>query len=228
MHSSKKECEIRAPLEPTSNVTVVITSFNRSDLLLRTLNSFFKFNTYPIKEVIITEDSGVAHANNTIKAAYPHLTYIDGTKRIGQVLSIDRAYARVTTPYVFHLEEDWEFYKPDFIQKSLEILEKLPNVSLVICEAHGRYQPQIKDKRLARNINPAWGYYSFNPGLRRISDYKKVCPGGFGNYTVFRPHRPVKSEKKINDLFRKNGYVMGILNEPQGHLKHIGIGRHVE
>jgi len=40
-----------------NDVSLVITSCGRFDLLERTLDSFFKYNTYPIKEVIITEDS---------------------------------------------------------------------------------------------------------------------------------------------------------------------------
>ena len=38
-------------------VSLVITSCGRFDLLKRTLDSFFEKNTYPIKEIIITEDS---------------------------------------------------------------------------------------------------------------------------------------------------------------------------
>ena len=38
-------------------VTLVITSAGRFDLLKETLDSFFEYNTYPIKKIIITEDS---------------------------------------------------------------------------------------------------------------------------------------------------------------------------
>ena len=40
-----------------NDVSLVITSCGRFDLLERTLDSFFEYNTYPIKKVIITEDS---------------------------------------------------------------------------------------------------------------------------------------------------------------------------
>ena len=39
------------------DVSLVITSCGRFDLLEKTLDSFFRYNTYPIKKVIITEDS---------------------------------------------------------------------------------------------------------------------------------------------------------------------------
>jgi hypothetical protein len=38
-------------------VTLVITSCNRIDLLKKTIASFERFNTYPIKKAIIIEDS---------------------------------------------------------------------------------------------------------------------------------------------------------------------------
>ena len=38
------------------DVSLVVTSCGRFDLLERTLDSFFKYNTYPIKEVIITRN----------------------------------------------------------------------------------------------------------------------------------------------------------------------------
>ena len=41
-----------------SNITLVLTSCGRFELLKRTLETFIRFNTYPLKQIIITEDSG--------------------------------------------------------------------------------------------------------------------------------------------------------------------------
>lgn len=60
-----------------SNVTLVITSCNRFDLLKKTLESFSKNNTYPIKEIIIIEDSG----NPKIRNIIPN-QWLDNTKLI--------------------------------------------------------------------------------------------------------------------------------------------------
>jgi hypothetical protein len=45
-------------------VTIVLTSCNRPDLLKKTLESFIKHNTYPIKEAIIIDDSGIIGCND--------------------------------------------------------------------------------------------------------------------------------------------------------------------
>jgi hypothetical protein len=42
--------------DATSDVTLVLTSCGRQDLLERTLDSFFVYNTYPIREFIVIED----------------------------------------------------------------------------------------------------------------------------------------------------------------------------
>ena len=43
--------------EDKINVTFVLTSCGRMDLLEQTLDSFFKYNEYPIDRYLITEDS---------------------------------------------------------------------------------------------------------------------------------------------------------------------------
>ena len=54
-------------------ITVVITSCNRPDLLERTFNSFIKTNTYQIKKYIIIEDSGKIGINDFLKETYKDL-----------------------------------------------------------------------------------------------------------------------------------------------------------
>ena len=47
-------------------------------------------------------------------------------ENIGQNASIDKMYKNVNTEYIFHCEEDWEFYKSGFIEDSLKVLETQP------------------------------------------------------------------------------------------------------
>ena len=51
-------------------VTVVLTACNRADLLEKTLDSFFKFNTYPLKRFIIIDDGMNFGCNDFIKTKY--------------------------------------------------------------------------------------------------------------------------------------------------------------
>ena len=44
--------------------------------------------------------------------------------RQGQIKSVDYAYSMVETPYIFHLEDDWEFYESYFIEHSFKLMDE--------------------------------------------------------------------------------------------------------
>lgn len=180
------------------DITLVVTSCGRFDLLAQTLNSFYKFNTYPIREVIVTED----------------------WNREGQAKSIDRAYSRITTPWIFHLEEDWEFYKSGFIEKSLEILETHSNISTVVLREHNDTNGQsivklneFSCETMLDGWRQYWGGFTWNPGLRRLSDYKLI------NSSYEQYHH----EHVVSQTYRELGFHVGIT--PEGYVRHIGWGR---
>ena len=110
-------------------VTLVITSCGRFDLLKRTLDSFFEKNTYPIEEIIITEDSTEGKKLENLLSQYEEFKnkekfhLIINETREGQLKSIDKAYAKVNTEYIFHCEDDWVFLKEGFIEKSMKLLK---------------------------------------------------------------------------------------------------------
>ena len=154
-----------------SKVTVVITACNRPDLLKKTIDSFLQYNTYPIHQWIISEDSGIPNVNSEIMKEHPEFTWIIAETRRGQIHSIDEAYSYVTTDYVFHLEDDWETYRDGAILESVKILETIPNVSAVMCRKHDPRVYHMSDSPPYLTCWGGWGYDSFNPGLRRMSDY---------------------------------------------------------
>ena len=88
------------------DVTAVITSCGRFDLLEETLDSFFEFNTYPIKKIIITEDSTEGKKLEKLISKYKdkkqNFQLIVNETRLGQLKSIDKAYREIDTKYIFH------------------------------------------------------------------------------------------------------------------------------
>ena len=216
-------------------ITVVMTSCGRLNLLKRTMDSFLKFNTYPINEFVIIEDSCKLDVINEIKRLYPFTSVVINEKNIGQVASIDKGYSFVKTPYIFHLEDDWEFYREGFIEKSLAILEhdkKIMQVwlrELYDTNTHP-IEPEIytllniKYRYVQINaLGGNWHGFTWNPGLRRLSDYKLVAPfssiredGDFNALT----------ECHIGQKFFELGFRAVILE--QGYIKHIGYGQQVK
>lgn len=232
-------------------ITLVITSCGRVDLLKRTLDSFFKFNTHPIERFIITEDSAnqavfdeCLKLNSTTYG--DKLEFIFNFDKLGQTRSIDRAYATITTPYVFHCEDDWEFYREGFIEKSLMILRENPSVlqAWIRPKSDGHLSPIAKKTFMTsvgipyRTVHPVSFYtgkildngerevvrdymgFSFNPGLKRMSDYHVLGERGYHQFG---------QEHMIDQHYRDLGYrVVSIsVDDSDGYVKHIGAMRRV-
>lgn len=208
-------------------VTLVITSCGRFDLLQETMSSFFRHNTYPIREVIITDDSDQI----VPKFAYAYhksTTVINPKIRVGQIKSIDRAYERIETDLIFHCEDDWLFLRDGFIEESLLRLNNDSRVVAVWLRNHqelglllfinGHFEGH-------KQGNWIWNYgFTFNPGLRRLKDYKVI--GSFNKIIAFDPQNAILSEKAIAQVYKDKGYY-GDITDSQGYIRHIGDNRHV-
>jgi glycosyltransferase involved in cell wall biosynthesis len=210
-----------------TSVSVVITACGRPDLLRRTIETFLEFNTYPIAEFIVSEDSGIPDVNKGVIATYPTFTWIAVETRQGQIKSIDAAYALVKTPYVFHLEDDWESYRSGCIEESLAILETTPNISAVMCRNHDPRVYHLSSTPPILDCWGQWGYFSLNPGLRRMDDYKGLFNGSYNSFVQYDSTDPLGGEYALNQLYRKKGFRMALTPHPDGYLRHIGDGRHV-
>ena len=212
-------------------VTVVITSFNRIDLLEKTVNSFNQYNTYPIKEFIIVEDSGNRATHEILKKLYPDYTLILNEHNIGLVESIDNAYSQVRTSYVFHSEDDYEYYRVGFIERSLAVLENDPKLMQVWIRRMDDTTDMPIEPELFRVgdvgyylighcINNWWHGFCFQCGLRKMSAYDRVKP-----YTQWSPPSDFLSQRecKIGQAYYALGYRAAIL--PEGYAGHTGFGR---
>lgn len=236
-----------------SNVTVVVTSCNRFPLLAATLSSFEAYNTYPIKKIIIVEDSGNTDIYNYIPENWKNnCEVIVNSPQLGQIKSIDLAYNKVETEYIFHCEDDWVFYRKNFIEESLKILESDNSILQVwlrsfdkdikkhysfhsLGQSHEIKGVHFHNLESSHNI---WQGFSFNPGLRRLKDYKSIAPfSAIGHeaeiairYNQLKFHAVILANSAIEHL----GWEQHILTESELNnlkkrniskkLKHIGIG----
>ncbi|WP_282780629.1 glycosyltransferase family A protein [Phaeodactylibacter xiamenensis] len=210
-------------------VTLIITSCNRLELLSETVKSFEKFNTYPIAEKIIIEDSGKSRIYKKLLEEYgDRFKIIFNNPPLKQISSIDRAYKEVKTEYIFHCEDDWEFYRPCFIEDSLLFLEKFSHIKQVglrsiqhdILINHPSIEIgellHIKGLRCYQlDMKPEFDGYdwvscSFNPGLLRKKDYDLA-----DNYASL-----AKTEAGISLWYKKRGFI-GVTLENDA-VKHLG------
>ncbi|KTC41727.1 hypothetical protein AO265_10065 [Pseudomonas sp. ABAC61] len=214
----------------TSDISVVVTSCGRFDLLKRTLETFDRFNTAPIRQVFITEDSGDKEVENCIPEHWrPHTRFFVNAPRLGQLRSIDLAYEQVQTSWVFHCEDDWDFYREGFIEESQVLLENDPQALQVWLRSFNHdlavHSPYIflNERKVVDGIpfyvlgshKADWQGFSLNPGLRRKADYLLHAP-----YSAF------SGEKDLSRVYaRDNRY--GLILENDAVL-HTGFGEHVE
>jgi len=202
-----------------NDITLVVTSCGRFELLKKTLESFITYADLKPDKCIIIENSATITKENLML----YLTCLDNVKviinefNLGQIKSIDKAYSFVDTKYIFHLEDDWEFYDSGFMEQSLDLLENIPNIVNInlrkrLDGSRGSMHP-INPKQLITvngtiyytyqyNYNNVYHGFSFNPGLRRISDYKIL--GLYQNYG---------SEEAIGDFYHLNGYQAACLQK---------------
>ena len=130
-----------------SNITMVVTSCSRHDLLKQTLDSFISMQSGDSNPVacIIVEDSETpkpAWLNESIYTTMlGRITWLQNEIRMGQIYSIDRAYAEVQTDYIFHCEDDWTFQQGSFMSLSKEILDAHPEVIMVSLRGTGGWHP---------------------------------------------------------------------------------------
>jgi len=203
--------------ETSADITFVLTSCGRFDLLEETLWSFFAQNTAPIARYLLIEDSGDA-AVRKVATSFPlPIDVVVNQPSLGQIASIDKAYATVNTPYVFHCEDDWRFLRPGFIEDSLVLLQHDPSISVVCCrrlDQQKRTLAPLLDAPVDtigavahRKAHPwhdrFWHGYTFNPGLRRMSDYRML--GSFKQWG---------DEKDASLYFKRKRMVVAYLADP--------------
>jgi len=222
-------------------ITFVLTSCGRFMELENTLKSFFKFNTANIDNYIIIEDSGcdIMRASClSLNERYNNIfTFIFNEERIGQIKSIDKAYTLVKTKYIFHCEDDWEFYRSGFVEDSIVILEDNPEILNVwlrkLDDTNGHtvlqneYSVENVQYRLLDNCwREGWGGFSFNPGLRRLSDYKILAP--YSRTVQSFPQGRQKfytPELEISIEYSNLGFYSAILKSDA--VRHTGWGKQI-
>lgn len=218
-----------------NEVTVILTSSGRWDLLRITLESFFRYNTYPVKEFYISDDSYTTLPEWITD--FPGVMWLTLPPKNNQIASLDFLWSNVDTLYAFQMEDDWEFIRPGFIEDSMEILERDPKVLMVwlkeledhnaspvewITPAVTSYPPP-GPLGIFKRMPDLWAWHRFNPSLKRKADYDLIAP--FSKHTIFNREKPWKSEADISQVYHKLGFTAAILPKP--YIRHIGEGRHV-
>lgn len=210
------------------DITFVLTSCGRVNLLFKTIDSFLKYNTYPIKEYIIIEDSGDDEIVKKIRHRYgEQFKIIANQQNIGLIKSIDKVYSTVSSKYVFHCEDDWVFYRSGFIEDSLEIINFNPTITYISLRSY-YHDLHVNSPSIAYSSSIS---ISKNLKIREISNQKRNVNIAFsGNPHLFELNNTIKGimpfskwatcESDIERRFSELGF-KGVILENDA-VAHIG------
>jgi len=201
------------------DITICLTSCGRFDLLEKTISSLVTYwDGEPPAAFLIHEDSG----------AIPTELGIELNRFLKRHWQIE--YHQVETPYIFHCEDDWEFYQSGFISDSRAVLQ-LDRTIYTVWLRHPSDRnghPVLNGTRLtfnnvrfqemAVNFRNKWHGMTWNPGLRRLSDYRAAGP--FGDFCKWNNKNHLQTEEAFNEHYRKLGFKAATLC--RGFIKHIG------
>lgn len=214
-----------------SDVTVCLTSCNRLSELLRTLESFFKYNSYPIRKIIISEDGDYKRTEKRLKEIYKDYFENDLMELIkgggNQIDSIELLYQKVETEYIYHSENDWMTIKPYFIEQSKAILEADSKCLLVWLRDLNDTNKHPLDRyfnidgyhcfRLQYGYGKVWNGFTWNPHLFRVSDWRKNL---FSDLRDKANGEGCVAEGEISEYYKELKFYCVIL--PCAYVYHIG------
>jgi len=208
-------------------VTLVLTSCDRPAFLERTLKSITACDLTGIKRIIVIEDSTNPEIEGIVTKclqSVPHL-FLQNEENIGQIASIDRAYAHIDTPYIFHCEGDWLFPSGLFLAQSLMILENHPKVHAVMVRIPGENPDNYytKPKHTLNGVS----YWITDPKSTDagvVFHSTRVCAAPV--ITRILPYMDIGPERDISLHFKLQGYSLAVLEN--GDVTHFGYERTVK
>ena len=207
------------------DLTLVITSCNRIDLLERTIRSMRPWID-EIPHKLIVEDSAASPDLFDPFREEGFRIIVNGTN-IGQLPSIDVAYAECRTEFILHCEDDWEFTRKPNVEAAGHLLRHgiagEGEFSVVCfrdvtgtgrCDESRFKDVAVRDAvfRYSFEQRNKFNYFSFNPGMIRRDFYLR-----------HGPWRRFANERSIARAMRRKGHC--IARELPGNVRHIGKGR---
>jgi hypothetical protein len=210
----------RTRIDP-ARLSTVLTSCGRFDLLEQTVGSFLEH--FATDKILIAEDSGKAEEAAAFARAFPVAEMLINEPKLGQMRSIDVLYARLSTPYVLHLEDDWAFSASADLDRIMDFMEGRPDVSVVSIGyrldqrylnhakrcSHGGLDYLIWDLE----AHPKWFSYSFNPSIGRVTLWREIGP--FARFMT---------EENVSEHCKARG--MRLAMALPSIARHIGDERH--
>jgi GR25 family glycosyltransferase involved in LPS biosynthesis len=215
----KKLCEKKVSAFP--QITVTITSCKRFDLFEQTINSFLNccLDIDRIDEWFCVDDNSSEEDRKKMEEKYPFFNFYWKTvQEKGHPQSMNIIKREVSTPYIFHMEDDWKFFtKRNYMTMCLNILSQSPKIGQ--CLINRNYAEIESDVDIVggefNTTSTGVRYYIHEHCATDESRIKFVQKYGQGKNCAYWPHysfRPSLLRKSIWDE-------LGNFNEEVSHFE---------
>lgn len=140
--------------QPIPLITFSITTCKRYDLFEKTMNSFINCceDIDLITHWICIDDNSSPEDRLKMKENYPFFNFYWKTlEEKGHAQSMNLILDMVKTPYLFHMEDDWQFFHLNsYIKQCLEILDSSPEIGQ--CLINKNYSETFEDIRIVGGL----------------------------------------------------------------------------
>lgn len=137
-------------VRPFSLITFTITTCKRYDLFEKTINSFLNCCTDldKIDRWLCVDDNSDIDDKEKMKKNYPFFEFYFKTKEEkGHPQSMNIIRRMVSTPYIFHMEDDWKFFvRKPYISMCLDVLAQSAQIGQ--CLINRNYAETEKDTNI--------------------------------------------------------------------------------
>lgn len=148
-------------MKSSARVTILLATFNRSDLVIGTLNSILH-QTYRNWNCIIVDDRSLDGTPNVIRKfieGRPQFQFYEKPAHVSQGLSASRNYAlelaREFDPEYIQFFDDDDLMHPQKLELQVKSLEKNPAAEFCICGTKNFTRPQeINESDKIESIDP--------------------------------------------------------------------------
>ena len=163
---AKESADISKARSAAPLVSVLISTFNRPDLLKKAIASVRAQSVVEI-EILVRDDGGNGGAMGVLaEFEDARIVYRRNPTNVGLAATNILLYTEARGKYIAHLDDDDE-WEPQFLARMLEPLERHPDVNLVFCnhvvvDREGR--PQWARTSAGEK---KWGRAKLEPGLHQ-------------------------------------------------------------
>lgn len=204
-----------------NKISLCLTIGRRPTLLKETLNSLLYREDF--QQIIAINDFRDQATNDVFKELCPAGILINLDEQVGHHRAVDLMYSKVSSPYIFHCEDDWLFNSDLMIDESIRLLQlnknigsvclrKIEDFNLSVEQQSKIISSQHEEIEFCRldGMHEQWHGFTFNPHVTSLLQWKE-----FGPYSAF------KKERHISRNLRSSGIFVAYLQP--GSCVHIGI-----